>query len=180
MSVASKSPAPSPRKKAATKPATAGGTLIFRATWSGSRSVYRDIEIDAGKSLHDLAEAIVESFDFDFDHAFGFYSGKTRSTLMRALPMYELFTDMGEGTEGALSVKGTKIAAAFPRIGSTMTFLFDYGDDWMFKVDLRGKGEKEAGRRYPRTLASHGDAPEQYPELDDDEADDDDSDDDDS
>jgi hypothetical protein len=176
VSVAPKAPVPSPRKKAPAKPATAGGTLMFRATWSGRSSVYRDIEIDAGKSLYDLAAAIVRSFDFDFDHAFGFYSGKTRSTLMRALPKYELFVDMGEETEGALGVKGTNITAALPRIGRQMTFLFDYGDDRLFKVELRGKGQKAAGRRYPRTLASQGDAPEQYPELDADEADDDDSD----
>jgi hypothetical protein len=158
------------RTAAQPKPAAVGGTLIFRATLPGTPSVYRDIEVDGRKSLYDLAVAIVRSFDFDFDHAFGFYSGKTRPTLMRALPKYELFADMGEPTEGALGVKRTKIAAAFPRIGHTMTFLFDYGDDWQFKVELRGAGQKAAGRRYPLTLAKHGDAPEQYPALDDDDS----------
>jgi hypothetical protein len=146
-----------------TKPATSGGTLIFRATLSGRRSVYRDIEVDGRKSLHDLAAAIVRSFGFDFDHAFGFYSGTTRPTLMRALPKYELFADMGEPTEGALGVKRTKIAEAFPRIGHAMTFLFDYGDDWLFKVQLIGAGQKVAKRRYPSVVAGKGEAPAQYP-----------------
>jgi hypothetical protein len=122
--------------------------------------------MDSRKSLHDLAAAIVRSFDFDFDHGFGFYSGKTLQTLMRALPKYELFADMGEPTEGALSVKRTKVTAAFPRVGHTMTFLFDYGDDWMFKVELRGEGRKAAGVRYLQTVAKHGAAPEQYPVMD--------------
>ena len=156
------------RTGAQAKPSDSSGTLIFRATLPGRPSVYRDIEVDARKSLYDLAVVIVRSFGFDFDHAFGFYSGKTGPTLMRALPKYELFVDMGEATEGALSVKGTKIAAAFPRIGHTMTFLFDYGDDWQFKVELRGEGQRAAGRRYPRTLAKHGKAPEQYPAPNDD------------
>jgi Plasmid pRiA4b ORF-3-like protein len=151
------------RTAARAKPATAGGTLIFRAKLSGTRSVYRDIEVDGRKPLHDLAAAIVQSFDFNFDHAFGFYSGTTPATLMRALPKYELFADMGEPTEGALGVKRTKIAAAFPRIGHAMTFLFDYGDDWLFKVELIGAGQKVAKRRYPRVVASKGEAPEQYP-----------------
>jgi hypothetical protein len=168
MSVPSRPSRPA-RSAAQAKPSDASGTLIFRATLPGAPPVYRDIEVDARKSLYDLAAAVVRSFGFDFDHAFGFYSGKTGPTLMRVLPKYELFVDMGEETEGALSVKGTQIAAAFPRVGHTMTFLFDYGDDWMFKVELRAEGQKAAGRRYPRIVAKHGDAPEQYPALDDDD-----------
>ena len=168
MSVPSK-PSRASSTAAQSKPSSGTDTLIFRATLPRRPPVYRDIEVDARKSLYDLAAAIVRSFGFDFDHAFGFYSGKTGPTLMRALPKYELFVDMGEETEGARSVKGTQIAAAFPRIGHTMTFLFDYGDDWMFKVELRAEGQKTAGRRYPQTVAKHGDAPEQYPALDDDD-----------
>ena len=47
-------------------------THIFRARLPPR--VYRDIEIESTKPLHDLAAAIVQAFDFDFDHAFGFYS----------------------------------------------------------------------------------------------------------
>ena len=50
-------------------------TLIIRVALDGEASVYRDIEIEAAKSLYRLAEAIVSAFGFDFDHAFGFYSG---------------------------------------------------------------------------------------------------------
>ena len=50
-------------------------THIFRA--SLRPKLYRDIEIDSGKSLYDLAEGIVGAFDFDLDHAFGFYSKLT-------------------------------------------------------------------------------------------------------
>src|SRR4051794_25576647 len=44
-------------------------TFIFRVAFLGRASTYRDIEIDPAKSLYLLAEAIVSSFDFDFDHA---------------------------------------------------------------------------------------------------------------
>ena len=50
-------------------------THILRA--SLRPKLYRDIEIDSGKSLYDLAEGIVRAFDFDLDHAFGFYSRLT-------------------------------------------------------------------------------------------------------
>ena len=66
---------------------------------------------------------------------------------MRAHPKYELFVDMGEGEDGALSVERTKVATAFPKVGHAMIFLFDYGDDWMFQVELRG--DRREGGRHP-------------------------------
>jgi hypothetical protein len=61
-------------------------TFIFRAALQGSASIYRDIEIDPAKSLYVLAEAIVSSFNFDFDHAFGFYTGLTPAKMRKAFP----------------------------------------------------------------------------------------------
>jgi hypothetical protein len=66
------------------------GTLIIRVALEHEKSIYRDIEIEASKSLYSLAEAIVAAFGFDFDHAFGFYSGLTHAKMMREHPKYEL------------------------------------------------------------------------------------------
>ena len=140
-------------------------THIVRATLDDDPPIYRDIEIPGGKSLYALARGIIKGFSFDFDHAFGFYSGLTERTLMEAHPRYELFADMGEESD-AKSVKKTTVAEAFPDIGHTMIFLFDYGDEWLFRVEVVGFGETAARVRYPKTVASVGDAPEQYPEWD--------------
>ena len=141
-------------------------TLIIRAALEGDTSIYRDVEIEASKSLYKLAEALVSSFGFDFDHAFGFYSGLTPANMMRTHPKYELFADMGDADPDVSSVKKTKISQAFPAVGHTMLFLFDYGDDWHFRVSLRKSGTKIAKVRYPRIVASQGEAPEQYPDPD--------------
>src|SRR5438876_11754339 len=95
-------------------------TLIIRAALEGKASIYRDIEIESSKSLYRLAEAIVSAFDFDFDHAFGFYSGLTPAKLTRVDPRYELFADMGEASPAVFSVKRTKVSQAFPDIGHTL------------------------------------------------------------
>jgi hypothetical protein len=129
-------------------------TFIFRAALQGSASIYRDIEIDPAKSLYVLAEAIVSSFNFDFDHAFGFYTGLTPAKMHKAFPKYELFADMGDADPGVLGVKKTRISQAFPEVGHAMLFLFDYGDDWMFRVTLRTIGTKTAKVRYPRIVAT--------------------------
>jgi hypothetical protein len=139
-------------------------TLIFRVALEGQRSIYRDIEIEAAKSLYQLARAINDAFGFAFDHAFGFYSGLTPAAMTRKRLYFELFADMGESETGALSVKRTKVAQAFPRPRHTMLFLFDYGDEWHFRVTLQKAGQKIAKTRYPRVVASEGEAPEQYPE----------------
>lgn len=137
-------------------------TQVFRAALHGKRSVYREIEIASASSLYQLAEAIVLAFDFDFDHAFGFYSGKTARTLMQAQPKYELFADIGEESDAA-SVKRTRLDAAFPRTGYVLTLLFDYGDEWLFRVEMIGSGAKAPRVRYPRLIASQGKSPDQYP-----------------
>lgn len=141
-------------------------TVIIHAALDGESSIYRDIEIEASRSLYKLAEAIVSAFGFDFDHAFGFYGGDPFAR-KRAQPRYELFADMGEADNDTSGVKKTKIAEAFPAVGGSLLFLFDYGDEWRFCVELKAKGSKSAKVRYPRVVASEGEAPEQYPDLDD-------------
>src|SRR5829696_5111503 len=142
------------------------GTHTVRVTLVHEPSVYRELEVDSSKSLYRLAEAIVA--------AFGFYSGRTERTLMSAKPKYQLFADMGRDAFGdksdALSVKKTRIIDAFPKVGHAMTFLFDYGDEWLFRVEVVGLGQKVAKVRYPRVLKEGGEAPEQYPDPDEDDA----------
>jgi hypothetical protein len=143
-------------------------TLIIRALLGTRKSIYRDIEIEASQSLYQLAQAIVQAFDFDFDHAFGFYSGLTPAKMHKTFPKYELFADMGEADPKVLGVKKTSMLQAFPEVGHTMLFLFDYGDGWLFRVTLHAIGKKAAKVRYPRVVATRGEAPPQYPDDDDD------------
>ena len=71
---------------------------------------------------------------------------------------------MEGGESDAGSVKRTKVAQAFPDVGSKMLFLFDYGDEWQFKVEVIGLGEKVPKARYPKVIKSVGTAPPQYPD----------------
>ena len=136
-------------------------THILRTCLLNEPEVYRDIEIDSGKSLADLAEAIVGAFDFEFDHAFGFYSSLSRGRPSKSGPSYELFADMGESD--AFSVRNTRIAEAFSSVGKSLIFMFDYGDEWLFRIELTGTGTKAPRSRYPKVLAKAGTSPEQYP-----------------
>ncbi len=141
-------------------------TRIFRASLRGR--LYRDIELPSSTSLEDLAAAIVSAFGFVFDHAFGFYSALT-GRYHDAEERYELFADLRGADEGVRSVRRTKLSTAFPQVGKKMLFLFDYGDQWQFKVELIGLGQEEPKAAYPRVVKQVGAAPPQYPDLDEDE-----------
>lgn len=62
-------------------------------------------------------------------------------------------------------VKGVPVTEPFGRT-PTWTFLFDYGDDWMFDVTYQGLQDAPPRVRLPRVLDSLGTAPEQYPDWD--------------
>jgi hypothetical protein len=143
------------------------GIVIIRVELARRKSLYREIEIDASESLFALAEAITRSFDFNFDHAFGFYTGLKSATMMRRNPRYELFADMEGAAADSISVKKTRISQAFRQVGHTMMFLFDYGDEWLFRVSLKGTGARLAEVGYPRVAAARGKSPPQYPDSDD-------------
>lgn len=68
----------------------------------------------------------------------------------------------------ARGVKATEVGEVFaPK--KKMLYLFDYGDEWHFRVEcLRGE-PAEAKARYPKLLESVGEAPPQYGDHDDDD-----------
>jgi hypothetical protein len=139
----------------------AGRTHVFRVALQHEPAILREIEVISSRTLVDLAKAIVAAFDFEFDHAFGFYSNLTGPYVRDSGTSYELFADMGEETNSR-SVKRTRVAEPFLEIGQRMLFLFDYGDDWRFVIEVLGIGNKEPGVRYPRVLKKVGTSPQQY------------------
>ena len=46
-----------------------------------------------------------------------------------------------------------------------MTFLYDYGDEWRFRVEVIETGQAEPGADYPRIVRRIGKAPPQYPDI---------------
>ena len=143
-------------------------TVILRAKFAHSKRIYRDIEVPLDSTLYSLAFAIVQAVDFhDTGHAFGFYITGGHQRYYDASERYELFVDEGgSNNPGSKSVKRTKLDRVFTTEKQKVIFLFDYGDEWLFELEVRGFGSKALGVQYPRTLASKGEAPAQYPDYD--------------
>jgi hypothetical protein len=131
-----------------------------------ARQIWRELELTGDQTLADLGEAIPRAFGFDDAHLWSFFlSGKP----------------WDEATEYALSPSpdpagGGRRARAADRLrirdvpaAKELLFLFDYGDEWHFGVRLvRTSEAPERHVRYPRVVASHGQAPPQYPAVEDD------------
>ncbi|MFA6048215.1 MAG: hypothetical protein WC737_05410 [Parcubacteria group bacterium] len=131
---------------------------------------WRRIAILGEQSLYKFAEVIVSSFDFDFDHCFGFFSNTENYYYSDSEKKYELFADLeDQGIEpvDSDSVKKTKINKVWEKIGERMIFMFDYGDDWRFLVKLEGINPAKKDQKYPVILEKKGKSPEQYPLADD-------------
>ncbi|MER8970755.1 plasmid pRiA4b ORF-3 family protein [Mesorhizobium sp. M0808] len=116
--------------------------------------------MSSSSTLADLAEAIIAAFGFDMDHAYGFYS-KLTGKLFDSPQRFELFDDI-EGS-GSRSVKGTRVITAFQKVGSAMTFLYDYGDEWRFRAEVIGTGQARPDSNYPRIVSKIGKAPPAVP-----------------
>ncbi|MCK5555463.1 MAG: hypothetical protein KAI76_04440, partial [Alphaproteobacteria bacterium] len=106
---------------------------------------------------------LLQPFSFIFcDNLKNPYEGKE---------IYTVFADIDkdDDPQNGKGVKKTKINTAF-KVGKTMLFLFDYGDEWIFHVQCLSVETSEKGKKYPVVIESHADAPEQYPDFEEEDA----------
>jgi pRiA4b ORF-3-like protein len=127
---------------------------------------YRIIEIPDDCTLHEFASIITTLFDFDFDHAFGFYSDI--KNYYQSPESYELFADMGEETNSK-GVKKTIIKNVFKESKKKWLFLFDYGDEWHFILEKIKNVEYDPKEEYYKLIISVGEPIPQYPDFNEDE-----------
>src|SRR3989344_8945210 len=69
-------------------------TFIFKTKLLSDKKIAREIEVLENTNLYKLAGAIVDAYDFDFDHCFGFFSKITDGLCFDSERKYELFTDI--------------------------------------------------------------------------------------
>ncbi|MBA3766756.1 MAG: plasmid pRiA4b ORF-3 family protein [Acidobacteria bacterium] len=121
---------------------------------------WRRIAIPARLMLDDLSDTILRAFNFDNGHLYEFsYRNRFGATAHIHHPY----------TEEAPSTDEVAIGEILLRPGASMEYLFDFGDQWRFDVKLEGIDPADARIKNPKILERHGQAPPQYPNLDEDE-----------
>jgi len=119
----------------------------------------RVIEISAGASLSILHSFIREIADFDDDHCYMFFAGRS-PTNRKIIFSEETGTPCSSGNYGNVSLN-----EIYPLNGLKLYYLYDFGDKWLFEIRrIRKKKVAQEGIMYPRILESTGRNPDQYNE----------------
>lgn len=137
-----------------------------------AEQVWREIEVAANQPLAELGEAIPFAFDFDDPHLWSFFLSGQPWDSATEYGLVESEGDiMGEPAPGK-AARTLVRDVPFPGKKGDKEFLyiFDFGDEWHFGVQRVRTAETVAPKaHYPRVAAAHGEAPPQYPDLDDEE-----------
>lgn len=126
------------------------GIYIFKVSVSRS---WRRIAIPAKRQLSWLAGTILDAFDFDDDHLYEFiYKDRFGRTCKVGHPFIESPPFADQVRIGDLPLEP----------GASMTYLYDFGDNWEFHVQLEAIEPPDSKIKKAKILEIHGDAPQQY------------------
>jgi hypothetical protein len=141
----------------------AGPTTLYRfqVRLNWMKSVWRRIEMRGDQTLHHLHAAIQEAFDWDDDHLYAFFlSGRAWDDATAYESPY---------AEAERSAAKYRLEHLPLQPGQSFLYLFDFGDELHHQVKLEAiiPGGVKRGLEYPQITEQHGEAPPQYPNLDD-------------
>jgi hypothetical protein len=117
------------------------------------RGVWRRIQLSSRHTLHDLHKVIQEAYDFYDDHLYAFFmEGKP----WKGEAYWSPHNDEGPYTDT------TKLGSLNLEIKQKFLYLFDFGDEWMFSVQVEKILETDTPVLKPIIIETRGEAPEQY------------------
>ncbi|OOM76111.1 plasmid pRiA4b ORF-3-like protein [Clostridium puniceum] len=129
-----------------------GGNYTFKV--SLSKTIWRKIDLSYKHTLGDLHSAIQKAFKFDDDHLYAFYMGGNRKTGKTINCKYvEHEGDIAENT----TIESLELYK-----GERFLYLFDFGDEWEFNVELVEYDAEAPVILNPMIIESKGKSPEQY------------------
>lgn len=116
--------------------------------FQGESLPLRVMTVTGDTTLYDFAGHITVIFDRDFTRAFGFYNNL--EDWRASTDSYELYADIDdEPGENSKSVKKTPVDQVLFQPGQKMLFLFDYGQELKFRLELIRLSEVNPQETYP-------------------------------
>jgi hypothetical protein len=131
-----------------------GNTYIFKV--SLNKCTWRRIKISASHTLHHLHEAIQDAFKFYDDHLYAFF--------MDGQPWSRKAYWCREDNQQPYADKAI-IGRLDLTPGQRFLYLFDFGDEWMFDVQVEEILLSDVPPARPVVLESKGAVPEQDPDY---------------
>lgn len=138
-------------------------TYIFKVKPKHVKSFQIKIELREDQTLDHLHKKILEAIDWDEDHLYSFFmSGKAWDQESEYTCPHESFL-RNEKTANI------ELKALHLEPKQKFLYLYDFGDENHFHVEVFSEGKVLKGEKYPKILESKGKPPEQYYFEDDDE-----------
>jgi hypothetical protein len=128
-----------------------GGTYAFKV--SLRPSCWRRIQLTANHTLLDLHKMIQKAFHFNDDHLYSFFMDAQKWS-------HDSFNSQ-DGQEPPF-VDEVKIGELGLKAGRRFLYLFDFGDEWEFHVEVESILEGKNEPLKPQIVEVYGTAPEQY------------------
>ena len=115
---------------------------------------WRRIAITGQSNLADLANCIIQAYDFDGDHLYAFdLVGRDGQKLL---------IDSPDGHRGESFADETEVGSLPLDAKQSMLFRYDFGASWQFKVVLEKIVPADTERAVPEIVESKGEAPPEY------------------
>jgi hypothetical protein len=143
-------------------------TVLFNVDY-GKEPVIQKIELMESQTLDDLSNAIIlQSFKWDDPHMYSFFfdnklfsKNKEKTYGPRTFDIFDQ-DDLIElnGKSSTIELGDLEL-----RENQVFLFLFDYGDEHVFKVKVLGFSKTQNDAVYPQIFESVGKPPKQYPSL---------------
>jgi hypothetical protein len=135
-------------------------TYVLRVSYRYEPDFWREIEIAEDQNLEDLHLAIQQALKWDDDHLYSFFMGKRPYDEKREIgsPWSEAERRTYTTTIGSLKLK----------LKQKFLYLFDFGDDHLFDIQVMSINPQAPKGKYPKVVGKQGKALEQYLGGDDD------------
>jgi len=142
--------------------------FAFKASFGRA---HRTVELTANQTLRHLSNAILHAFQWDSDHLFAFYLTGNQKDQKFAVPdrteSDAIVPDFGFGGEAPCDPEDwtsleMTLGAIGMGVGHKFLYLFDFGDNNLFSIQVTGIHPSEKRAKYPRTVETVGQAPPQY------------------
>ena len=116
--------------------------------------VFRDIEMTAQSTFHQLHETILQSFQFENGEMASFYLSNDEWEKGLEIPLM----DMGEGV---VSMENALLSEMLQSAGNKVLYVYDFLRMWIFYIEVIEVLESDANQFYPLVSLTFGEAPTQ-------------------
>ena len=124
---------------------------------------FRVLSIPNLFTLSKFANVILESYEFELDHMYGFYDNL--NNWAQSDEFYVMEEEENPGNCNGF-VNQVTVSEVFNRPEKKMLFVFDFGDEWKFTVEyLKQENPEGKVKLAASVIESVGDAPPQYPDF---------------